>query len=83
MTTLFKTVKCPRCNEDYLLITMNNDAGKLYLSCSECEASWNHPDEVIFPEKMFVNLDIDASDPSINDIRAANWLGYVSGTLES
>jgi hypothetical protein len=83
MTTFFKTVICPRCKEDYLLVALNRTDDKLYLSCSECEASWHHPDEVKNPEKMFVNLDIDAADPSISDLNRFNWMEYVSGTFEN
>ena len=74
---------CPRCNEDYLLITLDKATSKLYLSCSECEASWNHPDDVINPNKMFVDLNIDATDPTLNDLIKSDWMKYVSGTLEA
>ena len=64
MTTLFKTVLCPRCNEDYLLITQYADTKELYLSCSECEASWRRPEDINDSSKMFVDPDIDASATS-------------------
>ena len=83
MTTLFKTVLCPRCNEDYLLITQYADTKELYLSCSECEASWRHPEDINDSSKMFVDLDIDATDPTLADIKAFGWERYISGTLES
>jgi transcription elongation factor Elf1 len=83
MTTFFKTVICPRCKEDYLLVTLDKATDKLYLSCSECEASWSHPDDVENTEKMFVDLDIDAADPNANDLNRFNWMKYVSGTFEN
>lgn len=83
MTTLFKTTLCPRCNEDYLLITLNEDTKDLYLSCSECEASWKRPEDVNDPSKMFVNPDINASDPTLEDVRKHGWERYISGTLQS
>jgi transcription elongation factor Elf1 len=82
MTTLYKTVNCPSCNQDYLYITLNKTTKQLYLSCSECEASWNHPDDVSDDKKMFVDLTIDATDPSQNDVIRAGWVKYVTGTLE-
>lgn len=82
MTTFYKTVICPRCKEDYLLITLNKETRNLYLSCSECEASWNQPEEVGDSQKMFVNLEIDATDPTLEDIKFFGWEKYISGTLE-
>ena len=66
-----------------MLITLNEDTKKLYLSCSECEASWPHPVAVNDPEKMFIDLSINASDPSLEDIENQGWEQYVSGTFES
>lgn len=83
MTTLFKNAKCPRCKEDYLLVTLNKKSNELYLSCSECEASWLHPDDVADPHKMFVDLSIAAEDPSYSDLERAGWLKYVTGTIEN
>ena len=36
LTMLYKSVKCPRCGEDDLMITLNRGNHKLYLSCGEC-----------------------------------------------
>ena len=83
MTVFFRTVLCPHCSQDYLLVTRNDDTKKLYLSCSECEASWNHPRDVSDPSRMFVQPDIDATDPSLEEIRDYGWEEYISGTLES
>lgn len=81
MTTLYKSLKCTRCGEDDLIITLNNDTKQLYLNCGECEASWLHPDEVSDTQKMFVDLTIDATEPSLEDITKAGWDKYVTGTI--
>jgi transcription elongation factor Elf1 len=81
MATLYKSLKCPRCGEDDLIITLNKGADRLYLNCGECEASWNHPDEVVDTHKMFIDLTIDATEPSFEDIKKFAWNQYVTGTI--
>jgi transcription elongation factor Elf1 len=81
MTTQYKSVKRPRCGEDDLIITLNKGTNRLYLNCGECEASWNHPDEVVDMRKMFVDLTIDATEPSFEGIKKFAWNQYVTGII--
>lgn len=81
MTTLYKTITCTRCNEDDLVITLNKDSNSLYLNCGGCEASWLRPDEVGDDQKMFIDLSINAADPTLEDIVKAGWDKYVTGTI--
>ncbi len=78
MRTLYKTVCCPRCKEDYLYISLNKSTGKLYLNCCECEASWHHPDDVGDTSKMFVDVDIDGVDPTKEEIEKFGWSQYIT-----
>lgn len=82
MTTLYKSRKCPRCGEDDLIITLNKQTNRLYLNCGECEASWHHPDDAMDLQKMFIDLTIDATDPTADDIAMAGWEKYVTGTID-
>jgi transcription elongation factor Elf1 len=81
MATVYKPVKCLRCSEDDLIITFNTGTDKLYLNCGECEASWHHPDEVADMSKMFIDLTIDATEASLEDITKFGWNKYVTGTV--
>ena len=82
MTTLYKTIICPRCKEDYLFITMNNDTRQLYLRCSECMASWYSIENAKNNTDMFIDPNIDASDPTADEIKKYGWGEIVSGEVD-
>ena len=73
----YKTAWCTVCNQGWVEFVKEEATGVLFLCCDECEATWDHPDDVNIREKGFRFKYGKVVEPNLVDILSKGWGKYI------
>ncbi|MDR9838480.1 hypothetical protein [Herbaspirillum huttiense] len=72
---------CPICDQGRLFITLNDDAGELFLLCEECESAWRTPEEIdVRSHHGFEGAKIRRANSA--EIESFGWSRYTLNQVE-
>jgi len=74
---MYKTAWCSVCNQGWIEFVKEESSGELFLCCDECEAEWDHPEDVNKTGKGSRFKYGKVIEPSLKEIQAKGWECYI------
>lgn len=73
----YKVDSCPICLQGYVEIVKEQETGKLFVCCDECEAEWETPEDVKQKKQGTRCKFGKVTEPTYDEICNMNWMEYI------
>ena len=77
MNKEFYIGQCLVCHQGMLEIVKEKSTGKIFVSCDECEAEWENPEDALKNIKGTRGKNGVVSGVALNEIQSLNWDKYI------